>query len=268
MITIRQFWEAVLFYVGLLAFTLLLAFTQGTVFMQQMPKEDPEEDAFIMRVESIDPRTVGNVTDTSEAFGAVNYRYNYASFEEMINEGKPNFVVRCEAVAREDMTVYDPLGYWDEALLWKTPTFLAELEEQQAAATHIATPYTMEIKDVLLGNYLQKGDTFTFYANYGFVNQFYMRYEHYPIYRVGDEYIMFLEVTKIAGREDYINLIHPAGAVRIPDEDPRSLAALSDLSDRIYMELDYDLSALEDTLDAIYASHPYDLSVPTITPTK
>ena len=70
-----------------------------------------------------------------------------------------------------------------------------------------------------------------FYAPYGVIDDFHIRYEDTPIYMAGREYILFFSVVDIEGVGRWYDLVHPSAAVEITLADTRTFSAMSRAGD-------------------------------------
>ena len=282
MISPRQFFEFVLVYISFFGIMLLAVFTFGrasTMAASQLSREE----LYVMEIESLTPRPYYSLLPKGE----------YNSFSQLISSGTPNLVVRVTFEEREDATVYDPYGYYTDETLgatldnikslldrnkkhngetepvdtsvygWKNDNAYAAAE---AVALYISTPYEARVEEILLGDCLQVGDKFTFYAPYGIIGDFYVRYEDCPIFSRGREYILFFSVVDVTGVGRWYDLVHPAAAVEILQEDNRTFASMARAGDAMFRETAFDCETLAELLTAQYMENPYPLTIPEITP--
>ncbi|MBQ7983610.1 MAG: hypothetical protein IJ302_08570 [Clostridia bacterium] len=282
MISPRQFFEFVLVYISFFGIMLLAVFTIGrgsTMAAGQLSRSE----LYVMEIESLIPRPYYSLLPKGD----------YDSFSSLISSGTPNLVVRVTFEERQDATVYDPYGYYTDETLestlsgvktlldrnkkhngetepvdtsvygWKNDAAYAKAE---AIALYISTPYEAKVEEVLLGNCLQVGDSFTFYAPYGIIGDFYARYEDCPIFSEGREYILFFSVVDVTDVGRWYDLVHPAAAVEILQEDNRTFASIARAGDAMFYETEYDCETLTELLTAQYTENPYPLTIPEISP--
>ena len=270
------FWKSAFAFVMLFALLIGFAYTFGRA--SAIPREHLDaEDEFELLIETIQP------------FDPPIYPI-FNTVSELIGRGQPNLVVRCTAVDREDMTVFDPFRAYDEIYFTYEDgepfakyeanfqnlglnTGLIQVrdplggigppkdmgEVKDLAATYIATPYEMRIDEVYLGNLLREGDSFTFYAPYGIIGKYAIRYEKFPIFRKGESYVMFLYVTDVKGCGRTYELCSPPAAVRMID-DNHTFETMTPLSDQLFAECEWELEPLVGRIREAYEREPYDLS--------
>ena len=276
--TIRNFWLAFFTYVTFFAVMVLCAFLFGRTSTMPGSNLSPEE-RHVMEIESLTPRPYFSLMPKG----------NYAEFEALIKHGTPNLIVRVTLEAREDAVVYDPHGYYTTDSLYDAndgvQTLLdrknkenpenetddghiygwwgdAAYEPVQKVSFYISTPYRAHVEEVILGDCLAAGDEFTFYAPYGIIDDFSIRYEDTPIYSAGREYVLFFSVTDIAEVGRWYDLVHPSSAVEITLADTRTFAALSRAGDAMFADTGWDYDTMRQMVAAFYEEYPYDIDIP------
>ena len=280
--TLRNFWFAFFTYVLFFAAMVLCAFLFGTTSM--MPGRNlTAEERYIMEIEALPIRPYFSLMPKG----------NYEDFESLIKHGTPNLVVRVTFEDREDATVYDPHGYYNDDTFadavaavkddpaWKDrhPIHLSReesdgsiykwnddhvFEKVENMSLYISTPYEAHIEEVLLGDALKVGDDFTFYAPYGIIDDFYIRYEDCPIFSEGREYILFFSIVEIEGVGLWYDLVHPSAACEILIEDTRTFATMSRAGDVMFSEAGSDCERLAGLLVSYYEENPYSFDIPTM----
>ena len=123
----------------------------------------------------------------------------YKDLDEFINTGI-NFIIRGQVIAREEsaITMFGIPLYPNDDLRSEN------YEYARNARSRIATPYKIQINEVYHGDINKKDDIITIYALYGIVDGFKNRiFDDAPIYNVGAEYILFLDVE-----EQYENIVY------------------------------------------------------------
>ena len=247
--TIRKFWFGFFTYFTLFAAMVLCAFLFGRSTTAGNASGYKEE-AFAVRINAIPPRV-------EAPFFALRPQREYTSFEEMMRIGQPNLIVRATLTRRLDCPVYDPHGIYSDASLGKSGVDL-----------YLCTPYEVKIEEVLLGyQYLwAPGDTFTFYAPYGFLNGYAVRYADTPIFTVGREYYLFFSVVEVRDIGLWYDLVHPSAVALVMAEDMRTFSALTEAGARLFDDTEYDSETLADRIYQITNEFPYSINVPVITP--
>ena len=248
--TIRNFWFAFFVYVMFFAGMVLSAFTLGRASTVDTSGYTREE-LFLLDMQTIPAR--------SEApYFALMPQKDYEDFEALMKEGQPNLVVRATFTSRGGSRVYDPFGYYSNA----------DLGGDNAAHLYISTVYSVKIEEVILGDPEQfsDGDTFTFYAPYGAMKDFAVRYEDTPIFTAGREYFLFFSVLDVSGVGRWYDLTHPSAAAQIMIEDERTFNAMSYKGADLFDDTGYDSEDLYTMVKALYEESPYSLEVPRITP--
>ncbi|MBQ7301577.1 MAG: hypothetical protein IJW77_17255 [Clostridia bacterium] len=282
MISPRQFFEFVLVYIGFFACMLIAVFTFGRASTMS-GAHLTEEERYVMEIEALEPTPYFSLMPKG----------NYSDFESLIKHGTPNLVVRVTLEDRDDAEVYDPHGYYTtdlledaadnaEALLRRTRTRQknkeletddgglygwndnAAYEAVEKVSFYIATPYTAHVEEILLGDAVKIGDEFTFYAPYGIIDDFYIRYEDCPIYMAGREYILFFSLVDVEGIGRWYDLVHPSAAGEIMIEDNRTFLAMSRAGETMFADTGYDCETLAGLLSEYYTEYPYDISIPTL----
>lgn len=151
-----------------------------------------EEDEYVKMIEDMD-ETISSLYIVLD------------DMEELIKETKANLVIRCKVKNREESVVYDPFG------VYNTTLFVDKSVNEQtkiAASSMIYTPYTLDVLEVYLGNTYTEKNTITYYAPYGVIGEYKNKISGYPVFRVGDEYILFLRADNVNGKWMYY-LSHP-----------------------------------------------------------
>lgn len=256
--TIRQFWLAFFTYVAFFAVMVLCAFTFG-----QASTFDPSgytaDELFRLDIETLPVRD-------ETPFFALMPQQEYESFDDLIQRGQPNLVVRVTFERRGTCRVYDPFGLYTNADLKNIPWGMT----YSYASLYICTPYEAKIEEVLLGDQtlFPEGDSFTFWAPYGIVGGDAVRYADTPLFSEGYEYILFLSVLDVEGVGRWYDLTHPSAAVEIMALDERSFSSMSYAGNALFDATEYDTETLGELLGALYAENPYPLTVPSITPVE
>ncbi len=173
----------------LLAFTVFLAACSSA-------QDEEAEAAFIAAVEAIPPED-----------GAL--YVHFSSIDELIAGTHANRILRCTVTERGDCTVYDPFGKHSAD----------DLGTSAEAKSWIATPYTLSIGEQYLGDV--GADTLTFYAQYGIIGEHTYRKSLYPVLEVGKEYIFFLRVYTINGKEAAYLALTPDSVVELDGDTVR-----------------------------------------------
>lgn len=254
--TIRNFWIAFATYVSFFAIMVLCAFTFGQVSIA-MSNRFSEEELFL--------RDVMKITPMEQApFFALMPQPEYTDFTELVQSGQPNLVIHATITERKPCTVFDPFGFYNN----KSLNIILPGEEKPKAEFYICTPYQVTINEVLLGDktLFGEGDTFTFYAPYGMVDNYAVRYEDCPLFTVNRDYILFFSVLDITGVGRWFDLTHPSSALEIMLEDSNTLLSMTENGYALYEETHFDIEYLYRTLAKRYEEKPYPLDIPTITP--
>ena len=260
--TVRNFWFAFLFYLSFFGIMILCIFTFGPVGSVVSPAET-EEDAYILAMEQIEPRRM------RPFFNLIPER-DYDSFEELITKSTPNLIVRCTFTKRKNAVVYHPAGTSLEKYLkqHKEPVYGWEYNQayvyENYAAMFICTPYIAEVTEVLFGDCLAVGDTFTYYAPYGKYGHFWVRYLDCPIFRVGMEYIMIFSVTEYEGQPRWYQLSHAGSVGEILPSDARTFRPISPLSYAYFEDVEYDCEELQEEFLRIYETLQYPTDIQTL----
>ncbi len=234
---IKHFWRIYALLLVSLA-GLAVYIYAGGVETPDTPKMS--EDAYvknILDIEPIDPPIYPTVTSDGE----------------LLVRSFPNLIVRCTATDREKCTVYDPYEvYTNKDLDGGNIT----------ASAYLTTPYLMEITEVYYGDpaLWREGDLFYYYAQYGERAGFVMRYDHYAVFRVGREYIMYFNVQKRSDGQYYMELCHPGAVLEITAEDPNSFRLPSDYAEDIFDGYQYTLSRWEEGTHFLLEKYDYLLS--------
>lgn len=278
MISPRAFFEFVLVYIGFFACMLIAVFTVGRA--STMPDVSlTAEEKYVMEIEALNPIP----------YFSLMAKGTYEDFASLIKRGTPNLVVRVTFEDRDDATVYDPHGYYSDATLTSAVNSAKVLlkrtnkqnpenetddghiygwrddpayEQAELMSLYISTPYRAHVEEILLGDSLKPGDEFTFYAPYGIVDDFYVRYEDCPIFMEGREYILFFSVVDIEGVGRWYDLVHPAAACEILPEDTRTFSSMARAGDAMFADTGWDCETLAALLAACYAENPYETDIP------
>lgn len=248
--TIRKFWFGFFLYFSFFAVMVLCAFTFGRSSTFD-PSGYSKEELYMLDIQTLPAR--------SEApFFALMPQKEYGSFEELIKQGQPNLIIRAKLTDRGGTRVYDPFGYYNTA----------SLNALNAAFLYICTPYTVKIEEVIIGDMEQfhEGDTFTFFAPYGGIGDFAVRYEDTPIFCAGREYFLFFSVLDVNGVGRWFDLTHPSAAAQIMLEDERTFHAMSYRGAELFDDTGYDSEDLCERTAALYEEVQYPLNIPQITP--
>ena len=278
--TIRNFWLAFFTYVLFFGAMVACAFLFGRTSTMPGGNLTPEE-RYVMEIESLPIRPYFSLMPKG--------RYDY--FEALVKYGTPNLVVRVTLEEREDATVYDPHGYYTTEMLGETNEAVqvlldrqkdenpenetddghvfgwwgdAAYEPVQKIAFYISTPYRAHVEEVLLGDCLATGDEFMFYAPYGVIDDFHIRYEDTPIYMAGREYILFFSVVDIEGVGRWYDLVHPSAAVEITLADTRTFSAMSRAGDAMFADTGWDFDTMKGMLTEYYTEYPYPTDIPVL----
>ncbi len=278
--TIRNFWLAFFTYVLFFGVMVACAFLFGRT--STMPGRNlTAEERYIMEIESLPIRPYFSLMPKG----------NYEYFEALIKHGTPNLVVRVTLEKRGDAVVYDPHGYYTTDMLGETNEAVqvlldrqknenpendagdghvygwwgdAAYEHVQKIAFYISTPYTAHVEEILLGDSLAPGDEFTFYAPYGIIDDFHIRYEDTPIFSAGREYILFFSVVDIENVGRWYDLVHPSAAVEITLADTRTFSAMSRAGDAMFADTGWDCDTLKSLLAEYYEEYPYPVDIPVL----
>ena len=278
--TIRNFWLAFFTYVLFFGAMVACAFLFGRTSTMPGGNLTPEE-RYVMEIESLPIRPYFSLMPKG--------RYDY--FEALVKYGTPNLVVRVTLEEREDATVYDPHGYYTTEMLGETNEAVqvlldrqkdenpenetddghvfgwwgdAAYEPVQKISFYISTPYRAYVEEVLLGDCLATGDEFMFYAPYGVIDDFQIRYEDTPIYMAGREYILFFSVVDIEGVGRWYDLVHPSAAVEITLADTRTFSAMSRAGDAMFADTGWDFDTMKGMLTEYYTEYPYPTDIPVL----
>lgn len=158
-----------------------------------------EEEIFIEQMESLTPTNAPMYVQVED-------------MNDMISTTKANCIIQCTVDSRGTTLLYDPFtGYTKEDLL---STDTSE-KEKAVMANYISTPYQLTVSDVYLGDTLETGDSFMFYAPYGEIGEYHCKVSGHPILQVGKEYLLFLRVDKINGEFVYYLSYPPESAIEI-----------------------------------------------------
>lgn len=190
---------------------------------------DTAESAFLAQIE------------TAESGEEVLYA-SFSSIDEMVETTHANRIIRCTVTERGDCTVFDPMGVLSEAE-----------RDSKKAAQFLATPYTLTVSDSYLGN-LTKGETVTFYAQYGILGGTSYRQSRYPILETGAEYIMFLRAEEIGGEIVYYLTYTPDSVVRVSGTE-----TIPDTS--LFSAYAGDIPALESEIRSLVAENNYSTEI-------
>ena len=279
--TIRTFWLAFLTYFGFFAVMVLCAFTFGQISAAPSSRMTAEE-RYVMEIEALE------VTP----FFSLMPKGSYPDLESLIKHGTPNLIVRVTFEDRGDATVYDPHGYYNDDTFadavaavkgdpaWKDrhPTHLSReesdgsifkwkddpvFEKVENMSLYISTPYEAHVEEVLLGDAVTVGDEFTFYAPYGIIDDFYIRYADCPIFMEGREYILFFSIVDVEGVGLWYDLVHPSAACEILIEDTRTFATMSRAGDAMFDDAFSDCDTLANLIAEYYEENPYGFDIPT-----
>ncbi|MBE6659620.1 MAG: hypothetical protein E7604_14410 [Ruminococcaceae bacterium] len=278
--TIRRFWKFSLICMGILSVTVICAITVGR--HSTMPgRHLTEEERYIFEIESLTP----------QPYFSLRHKGTYPDYETLIKYGKPNLIVRVTLEERGDAAVYDPHGYYTTEMLGETNDEVQKLldrqrdenpenetddghvygwwgdaayEHVQKIAYYISTPYTAHVEEVIHGDCLSVGDEFLFYAPYGIIGDFHIRYEDTPIYMAGREYILFFSVVDIEGVGRWYDLVHPSAAVEITLADTRTFSAMSRAGDAMFADTGWDCDTLKSLLSEYYTEYPYPIEIPVL----
>ena len=278
--TLRRFWVHFLIFFAIIFVIVLCAVTFG--WKSTLPGDNlSAEERYIFDIESLTP----------QPYFSLRHKGNYTEFEALIKHGKPNLIVRVTLEEREDAVVYDPYGYYTTDTLYDVNDEVQALldrqknenpenetddghiygwwgdaayEPVQNVSYYISTPYTAHVEEVLLGDCLALGDEFTFYAPYGIIDDFYIRYEDTPIYSVGREYVLFFSVADIAEVGRWYDLVHPSAACEITLADTRTFAAMSDAGDAMFADTGWDYDTMKSRIAEFYAEYPYPIEIPVL----
>ncbi len=282
MISPRQFFEFVMVYIGFFACMLIAVFTFGRASTGSAYDLSPEE-RYVLEIEALEIKPFFSLMPKGE----------YPDFESLIKQGTPNLIVRVTLEDRDDATVYDPHGYYNDKILKDAATSAKTLlnrtrtrqknkeletddsniyrwnddpayEQVEKISHYISTPYTAHVEEILLGDALKPGDEFTFYAPYGIIDDFYVRYEDCPIFMAGREYILFFSVVEIDGIGRWYDLTHPSAACEILLEDSRSFASMSRAGDEMFSMTAGDCDRLATLLHSYYEENPYACDIPVL----
>ena len=249
--TIRKFWFAFSVYTVFFAAMVLCAHVFGwtSVFTSTGMEED---ERFRLEIEQIPAR--------SEApFFALMKQSEYDTIDDMMRAEWPNLIVRVTLTERGNSTVYDPFGEYSDK----------HLGGQEAAALYICTPYEARIEEVIIGDPEQflEGDSFLFYAPYGSVYEYSVRYADTPIFSLGREYIMFFSVLDVETIGRWFDLTHPSAVAEIMVEDERTFNAMTDSGIKLFDGTGSDVETLAEHVRALYADCPYQWQrIPMVTP--
>ena len=278
--TIRTFWLAFFTYTAFFAVMVLCAFLFGRTSAMPGRQLTPEE-RYVMEIEALPIRPYFSLMPKG----------TYPDFESLVKHGTPNLIVRVTLEDRQDAVVYDPYGYYTTEMLGETNEGIQKLLERQKnknpenetddghvyswwgdaayepvqkISLYISTPYTAHVEEVLLGNCLSMGDEFTFYAPYGIIDDFYIRYEDCPIFSAGREYILFFSVVDIEDVGRWYDLVHPSAAVEITLADTRTFSAMSRAGDTIFADTGWDFDTVKGLISEYYTEYPYPLEIPVL----
>ena len=276
--TIRNFWFAFFTYVMFFAVMVFCAFLFGRGSM--MPGRNlSAEERYVMEIEALPIRPYFSLLPKGR----------YEDFESLIKHGTPNLIVRVTLEKREDATVYDPHGYYTtDSLAGANDNVQALLDYKngvspddttpdepiygwwgdaayapvQNIAYYISTPYTAHVEEVVLGDCLAVGDEFTFYAPYGIIDDFHIRYEDCPIFSAGREYYLFFSVVDVEGVGRWYDLTHPSAACEIMKEDSRTFSPMSRAGDTIFADTGGDCDTMKSLFAEYYTEYPYETDIP------
>ncbi len=278
--TIRSFWFAFFTYVTFFAVMILCAFTFGQASTPYGGNLTIEEQ-YVLMIESLE----------TTPFFSLMPKGDYPDFESLIKQGTPNLIVRVTLEERMDALVYDPHGCYNDQMLEdaalavkNNPRFKHKaFPEHEAADGHvyswnddvayekaenisfyISTPYIAHVEDVLLGDAIDIGEEFTFYAPYGIIGDFYIRYDDCPIFMAGREYVLFFSIVDIEETGRWYDLVHPAAACEITIEDPQMFSDMSFAGEAMFSEAGWDYYTLKDLIEVYYNESPYPIDVPEI----
>lgn len=254
--TIRKFWFGFFLYFSFFAVMVLCAFTFGRASTFD-PSGYSKEELFMLEIQALPAR--------SEApFFALMPQKEYGSFEELIKQGQPNLVIRATFTSRGVCRVYDPFGDYTNADLH----VIEPGAKIPRASLYICTPYDVKIEEIIIGDTEQfkEGDHFTFYAPYGGVGDFAVRYEDTPIFSAKREYYLFFSVLDVSGVGRWYDLTHPSAAAQIMVEDERTFNAMSYHGAALFDDTGYDSEDLCALTVSLYEEAPYSLQIPSITP--
>ena len=278
--TIKQFWLGFFTYFAFFAVMVLCAFTFGRT--STMPGNHlTAEERYVMEIEALPVRPYFSLMPKG----------TYPDFESLIKHGTPNLIVCVTLEDREDALVYDPHGYYTTESLDSANVGVQSLldrknkenpendtddghvwgwwgdaayEPVQKVSYYISTPYTAHVEEVLLGDCLAAGDEFTFYAPYGIIDDFYIRYEDCPIYSAGREYILFFSVIDIEAVGRWYDLVHPSAAVEITLADERTFSAMSRAGDTMFADTGWDFDTVKSLIAEYYTEYPYPIDIPVL----
>ncbi len=249
--SLRAYWTAFITYVAFFGIMVLCAFTFGrasTTGTFGMSKDE----LYIMDIMTIDGWN-------DAPYFALMPQAEFEDLTDLMVRGQPNLIVRVRFEERYACEVYDPFGFYDEGYLGD-PNYAAHL--------YIATPYQCKIEEVWLGDWetYQAGDDFTFYAPYGIVETYGIRYDDCPFFEVGHEYIMFFSLLDVNGVGRWFDLTHPSAVCEIMPEDERTLIAPTNDATRMFRAAGYDVETLQTMINDIYAIELYPTDVPSLAP--
>lgn len=249
--SLRAYWTAFFTYIAFFGIMLLCAFTFGKASMSGTFGMSKDE-LYLMEVMTID------VWDDVPYF-ALMPQTDYDDLDALMAEGQPNLIVRVKIEDRLPCEVYDPFGFYDEGYLGD-PNFAAYL--------YIATPYKVKIEEVYLGDteMFPEGNDFTFYAPYGIIGNYGIRYEDCPFFQTGHEYILFFSLLDVTGVGLWYDLAHPSAVCEIMPEDERTFIAQTNDATRIFRETGYDVETLKTMIEDIYAKELYPTDIPSLKP--
>ena len=106
MISPRQFFEFVMVYIGFFTCMLIAVFTFGRASTGSAYDLSPEE-RYVLEIEALEIKPFFSLMPKGE----------YPDFESLIKQGTPNLIVRVTLEDRDDATVYDPHGYYNDKIL-------------------------------------------------------------------------------------------------------------------------------------------------------
>jgi len=200
----------------------LIAVLVMAVLLFACSTDDKREEEFVQQIEAL------------ENTSTVRISYIHPeSVEEMLSVVKTNLIIRCKVTGREETVLHNP---YDRAEKLTKET-----------AEWIATPYTLAVTQVILGEF--EGETITYYAPYGILGEYANRRTEYPIFRVGEEYILFLRAEYINNRWEY-SMAHPLYSLyKVNSEENRGIFAEFSSADE-----------LADHIRALAEENEYDLT--------
>ncbi len=248
--SMRKFWIGFVSFVVLLLVMLLciVLFGRGDAASDGLS----EEERYILDISTIDAWA-------DDPYYALMPHSDYENLETLIRSGQPNLILRVKIEERGDCVVYDPLGFFNESYLGNW---------EYSAHHYIATPYHCTIADVYVGDMERfcPGDDFTFYAPYGSIGKYGIRYEGCPYFRTGHEYILFFTIWDVETIGLWFDLTHPSAVCEIMLQDERTFLTQTEDASRMFREAGADVETLINQIKAVYESDPYPLYMPTMQP--